>query len=53
MEYPEALEASVETKALDDPKISDEWGPELYRISLRSADNAPIKGKYIIKISIE
>ena len=51
MTYPKTLTASVEEKDLDDPKISNVWGPQFSRIILRSAPNAPVKGSYKITIT--
>ena len=51
--YSKNLECSVETKELDDKRIADDWGSSLRRITLRSADNAPLKGKYIFTITNE
>ena len=53
LSYPKSLEYSVETRELDDKRIADEWGPRIYRISLRSADDAPLKGKYVFSITNE
>ena len=51
--YSKNLECSVEIKELDDKRIADDWGSSLRRITLRSADNAPLKGKYIFTITNE
>ena len=49
--YPKTLTPSVEEKELDDPKISNVWGPKISRIVLRSAPNAPVKGTYKMTIT--
>ena len=53
LSYPKTLECCIETKELDDKRIADDWGPHIYRITLRSADKAPLKGKYVFSITNE
>ncbi len=51
MTYSRNLKATIETRTLDDTRHISMWGPDLKRIVLRSADNAPAKGTYTIKIT--
>lgn len=51
MTYSRNLKATIETRTLDDPRHINIWGPDLKRIVLRSADKAPVKGTYTIKIT--
>lgn len=51
LSYPKSMTVSVEKRELDDPRLVNVWGTELRRISLTSHDNAPLKGKYIFKVS--
>lgn len=51
LSYPKSMTVSVEMRELDDPRLVNVWGTELRRISLTSHDNAPLKGKYIFKVS--
>ena len=48
--YPASMTVSLETKELNDKKLSDVWGDSLKRISFTSKDDAPLKGKYVFKI---
>lgn len=50
--YPRSLEPSVTVKALEDPRLSNVWGPELRRISFTSAADAPLSGVYGFEIEI-
>lgn len=50
MLYPACLTAEIQTRELDDPVNSNVWGPVMHRIVLRSADNAPLSGRYCIRI---
>ena len=49
--YPAGMTLSVEEKALDDPKLTNVWGTSLRRLSFTGSDAAPLKGKYIFRIS--
>ena len=51
MAYPEEMTPSVTVKELDDPRLSKVWGESLKRISFTGHESAPLKGKYIFKIS--
>lgn len=51
MAYPEEMTPSVTVKELDDPRLSKVWGESLKRISFTGPESAPLKGKYIFKIS--
>lgn len=48
VEWSANLTASVEEKIMDDDKSRHSWGDKLYRLTLKSADDAPLKGKYKI-----
>ncbi len=52
MIYPKTFTTEVTTRVLDDVRHSSIWGPELKRISLSSATDAPISGSYEIKIEV-
>ena len=49
--YPAGMTPSVSVMELDDPRLSNVWGPSLRRISFTGPDSAPVRGKYIFKIS--
>ena len=49
--YPAGMTLSVEEKELDDPKLSNVWGTSLRRLSFTGSDSAPLKGKYVFRIS--
>ena len=49
--YPAGMTLSVEEKPLDDPKLTNVWGTSLRRLSFTGSDAAPLKGKYIFRIS--
>ena len=49
--YPAGMTLSVEEKPLDDPKLTNVWGTSLRRLSFTGSDTAPLKGKYIFRIS--
>lgn len=49
--YPAGMTLSVEEKELDDPKLTNVWGTSLRRLSFTGSDTAPLKGKYIFRIS--
>ena len=51
MTYPKSLTPSVEVKELTDKRLSKMWGPEIYRISFKSAGNAPLAGSYGFKLT--
>ena len=42
---------SVSVMELDDPRLSNVWGPSLRRVSFTGPETAPVKGKYVFKIS--
>ncbi len=44
------FDASIETVKLDDPRLSNVWGPEIYRLSL-TAKQQQMKGKYTFTVS--
>ncbi len=48
VEWSQNLTGSVEEKIMDDDKLSKVWGEKLYRLILKSAENASLKGKYTI-----
>ena len=51
LKYDKALfDVSIETIQLDDPKLSNVWGSEIYRLSL-TAKQQTLKGKYTFTIS--
>ena len=50
LSHPKSLTATVETKELDDKKLSKVWGPALHRITLTSSSSAPLKGEYVFKV---
>ena len=45
LEYPGEFIATVETINLPDTRLSNVWGPEIYRIALKDKD-AQLTGKY-------
>ena len=45
------LVPSVSVMELDDPRLSNVWGPSLRRVSFTGPETAPVKGKYVFKIS--
>lgn len=49
--YPSCLEPSVTVKELTDPRLTNVWGDSLRRISYTSSENAPLKGKYVFKVT--
>ena len=49
--YPSGMTFSVEEKELDDPRLTNVWGKSLRRVSFTGLDTAPLKGKYIFRIS--
>lgn len=49
--YPAGMTLSVEEKPLDDPKLTNVWGTSLRRLSFTGSEAAPLKGKYIFRIS--
>jgi hypothetical protein len=49
--YPAGMIPSVEVKELTDPRLTKVWGDSLRKISFTGSDSAPVKGKYIFKIS--
>ena len=49
--YPAQMTVSVEVMNLDDPKLTNVWGTSLRRISFTGSSQAPLAGKYILKIS--
>ena len=49
--YPKGMTPSVEVMELDDPRLSTVWGSNLKRISFTSPADAPVKGKYVFKIT--
>lgn len=51
LEYPSQMTFTIETKSLDDPKLTNVWGTSLRRLSFTGPDTAPLKGKYIFRIS--
>ena len=51
LQYPVSLTPSIETKELSDPRLTNVWGDSLRRISYTSAENAPLNGKYVFKIT--
>jgi len=52
MTYPKVLTVSVEEKKLDDDRrLSNVWGNVLRRISFTTAPDAPLRGKYVFRIS--
>ncbi|MBR5542454.1 MAG: heparinase II/III family protein [Bacteroides sp.] len=44
------FDVSIETIKLEDPKLSNVWGPEIYRLSLTSKQQT-LKGKYTFTVS--
>ena len=44
------FDVSIETVKLDDPRLSNVWGPEIYRLSL-TAKQQTLKGKYTFVVS--
>ena len=51
LSYPASLKPSVEVMYLEDPRLTNVWGSSLRKISLTGSDDAPLKGKYIFKIT--
>jgi hypothetical protein len=49
--YPEGMVPSVEVKQLEDPRLTNVWGMSLRRISFTGSVSAPVKGKYVFKVS--
>lgn len=49
--FPKALTPSVETKGIDDPRMTAVWGDSLRRISLISQKEAPLSGKYVFTVT--
>ncbi|MBQ9548629.1 MAG: heparinase II/III family protein [Bacteroidales bacterium] len=49
--YPKSLEASVEVRVLDDPKMSKVWGNSLSRLRLTSTPDASLKGNCQIRFT--
>lgn len=49
--HPAGLVPSISVMELDDPRLSNVWGPSLRRVSFTGGETAPIKGKYVFKIS--
>ena len=49
--FPSGMTVSVDEVKLDDPRLSNVWGDSIRRISFTSSVSAPVKGKYIFKIS--
>ena len=49
--YPSDLVPSVTVKELTDPRLTNVWGDSLRRISYTSSENAPLKGKYVFKVT--
>lgn len=45
LEYPSQFKASLETVDLDDPRLSNVWGKQIYRIMLK-ADEKKVEGNY-------
>ena len=51
MTFPKSLKASVDVQALDDRGFTRIWGASLRRINLTSAPDAPLRGRYLFKIT--
>lgn len=49
--YPTVMTPSMDVVNLDDPRLSNVWGDSLRRLSFTSAADAPVKGKYVFKIT--
>lgn len=45
MNYPPQFKAELETIKLDDPRLSNVWGKEIYRITLKTEEKK-VTGKY-------
>ena len=45
MHYPSQFKAGLETIKLDDPRLSNVWGKEIYRITLKTEEKK-VSGKY-------
>ena len=45
MNYPSQFKAELETIKLDDPRLSNVWGKEIYRITLKTEEKK-VTGKY-------
>ena len=45
MNYPLQFKAELETIKLDDPRLSNVWGNEIYRITLKTEEKK-VTGKY-------
>lgn len=50
--YPSAMTPSVTVMEMDDPRLTNVWGPVLRRISFTSEPDAPVSGTYEFKIDI-
>lgn len=50
MKYPKTLEPSVQVMELDDQRLSGVWGSSLRRISLTTAADTPLSGKYVFTV---
>ena len=51
LSFPKTLTPSVETRKLEDPRMTNVWGGEIRRISLSSAKDAPLSGKYVFTVT--
>ena len=51
MTYPKSLKASVDVRKMDDRRFERIWGPELTRINLTSAPDAPLSGQYTFTVT--
>lgn len=51
LRFPVSMIPSVEAISLDDPRLSNVWGPSIRRISLTSAADAPASGRYDFTIT--
>lgn len=49
--YPEGMVPTVEVKSLDDSRLTNVWGASLRRISFTGSKSAPVKGKYVFKVT--
>ena len=45
LNYPPQFKAELETIKLDDPRLSNVWGKEIYRITLKTEEKK-VTGKY-------
>ncbi len=50
--YPTSMKASVETMEINDGRLNPVWGKSLRRLSLTGPSDAPLKGKYEIKVTL-